>query len=272
MLFTYMHAWCGIEKGEAKVKTISIINLKGGVAKTTTAVSMAELFASKHGERVLLFDNDKQGNTSRLFKIYNGNETIGACEILRTGIAENNIAKSKNQRIDIVPCNFCMELVENEIKADIKMSQHDRYKRAFEEINANYDFCIIDNPPDVGMNVINALVASQEIIIPVNLDNYSLDGLTELVEQINQIKVLNKDAKLVGCLITDYEKSDTSEAAERWLREKSGFPIFRQKIRHSKKAKDATFYNKTVIEYSIRSGAAQDYKKFTNEYLTERGM
>lgn len=121
------------------------------------------------------------------------------------------------------------------------------------------------------MNVINAMVAADEIIIPVCLDAYSLDGLEELVEQINQIRALNPKTRLAGVLITDYEKSDTSEAAESWIRAKSGCPVFFQKIRHSKKTKDATFYRKTPLHYSIRSGAAQDYKAFAAEYVQKFG-
>ena len=171
----------------------------------------------------------------------------------------------------IVTCNYFMELAELEIKADTVNTQHGRYKSALGEVDGKYDFCIIDNPPDLGMNVINAMVAADEIIIPVCLDAYSLDGLEELVEQINQIRALNPKTRLAGVLITDYEKSDTSEAAESWIRAKSGCPVFFQKIRHSKKTKDATFYRKTPLHYSIRSGAAQDYKAFAAEYVQKFG-
>lgn len=78
------------------------------------------------------------------------------------------------------------------------------------------------------MNVINSLVAADEIVIPVNLDCYSLDGLEELVDQVNNVRQLNRKAHIAGVLITDYEKSDTSEAAETWLREKSGCPYLIQ--------------------------------------------
>lgn len=175
------------------------------------------------------------------------------------------------ENMDIVTCNYFMELAELAIKADQEHAQHDRYKTALEEVSGQYDFCIIDNPPDLGMNVINAMVAADEIIIPVCLDAYSLDGLEELVEQINQIRALNPKTRLAGVLITDYEKSDTSEAAESWIRAKSGCPVFSQKIRHSKKAKDATFYRLTPLHYSIRSGAAQDYKAFAAEYVQKFG-
>lgn len=208
------------------MKIISVINLKGGVAKTTTAVSLAELLAEgdrrrkRKGSRVLLFDNDKQGNTSRMFGVYNGEREAEACRIIKTGRITGNIRDTKEENLDIVPCNYFMELAELEIKADKEHAQHDRYKSALHEVSGQYDYCIIDNPPDLGMNVINAMVATHEIIIPVRLDAYSLDGLEELVEQINQIRALNPKARIAGVLITDFEKSDTSEAAERWLRTK----------------------------------------------------
>lgn len=193
------------------MKIISVINLKGGVAKTTTAVSLAELLAEgdrrrkRKGSRVLLFDNDKQGNTSRMFGVYNGEREAEACRIIKTGRITGNIRDTKEENLDIVPCNYFMELAELEIKADKEHAQHDRYKSALHEVSGQYDYCIIDNPPDLGMNVINAMVATHEIIIPVRLDAYSLDGLEELVEQINQIRALNPKARIAGVLITDFE-------------------------------------------------------------------
>ena len=198
-------------------------------------------------------------------------EGAEACRIIKTGRMAGNIRDTREKNLDIIPCNYFMELAELEIKEDREHAQHDRYKRAMEEVVGKYDYCIIDNPPDLGMNVINAMVATDEIIIPVCLDAYSMDGLEELVEQINQIRALNPRARLAGCLIADYERTDTSEAAETWLRTKGSCPVFHQKIRHSKKAKDATFYHQTPLHYSIRSGAAQDYKAFVAEYVKKFG-
>lgn len=260
------------------MKIICILNLKGGVGKTTTAVSMAELLANgfkcsgahKEPGRVLLFDNDKQGNASRLFEVYQNKREAQAAAVLKSGNMTGNIRKTKNKNLDIVPCNYFMELAELEVKADTEKPQHTRFRDALGEINGNYDYCIIDNAPDLGMNVINALVAADEIIIPVNLDCYTLDGLEELMQQVNYIKRLNRKAELAGALITDFEKSDTSQAAELWLRTKSHLPVFDAVIRHSKKVKDSTFYKQTPIAYSVRSGAAQGYKKFTKEYLQKQ--
>ncbi len=259
------------------MKTISIINLKGGVGKTTTAVSMAECLVNgdkrtkRPGSRVLLFDNDKQGNASRLYQRYFPEEEAEACRILKTGRIERNIRNTEAEYLDLIPCNYFMELAELEIKADAAVIQHRRYRDALAEVAEEYDYCIIDNPPDLGIGVINAIVASDEIIVPVWLDAYSLDGLEEITEQINHIRALNPGAKLAGCLITDYEKTELAESAEVWLRTAYGYPVFQTKIRHSRKAKDATIYKMTPVQYSVRSGIAQDYKAFVREYVSMYG-
>lgn len=250
------------------MKVVSIINLKGGVGKTTTAAIMAELLAETYQKRVLLFDNDKQGNSSRLFGLYDGNTVPGAVVALKSRcLVQGTIQKTASEGIDLINNNYFMELAENEIRADRESQQHDRYQAALAAVDREYDYCIIDNPPDLGINVINAIVATNEVIIPVNLDGYSLDGLEELAAQVKNIRTLNPKVRIAGCLITDVEKSDYAEAAEIWLRTKSGLPVYNQHIRHYKKAKDATIAKKTITKFCIRSGAAQDYKKFMAEYM-----
>ena len=260
------------------MKVISIINLKGGVGKTTTATSLAELLAigdekrKRKGSRVLLLDNDKQGNTSQLFEAYNPNEEAAAVRVIKSGKIEEKDLVAAGRGLDLIPCNYFMELAELEIKADAKNRQHDRYKKALAAVSANYDYCVIDNPPDLGMNVINALMATDEIIIPVSLDAYSLDGLEEQMEQIRQLKQLNHKMSVAGCLITNRERTDTAEAAEEWLRKKSGCPVFTTIIRHNKRANDATIYKKTPLRHNPRSGMALDYRKFVQEYWQLYGI
>ena len=241
------------------MKTISIANLKGGVHKTTTAVSMAELIADRYQKKVLLLDNDKQGNASRLFRLYNPESLRGAPDMIKTREARKNMVQTENQNLSIIPCNYYMEQAVLDLQNDRASKQHNRYKEALDSVGDIFDYCIIDNPPDLGLNVVNALVASQEIIIPLRLDM--------LVEQIMSMRIFNPDIKLAGCLITGFEKTETSVAAEEWLREKSGQPVFERHIRHFKRAKDATFMHQSLITYCIRSGAAQDYKKFVEEYM-----
>lgn len=229
---------------------------------------MAETLAEKYKKRVLLFDNDKQGNASRLFGAYNGEIIPGACAAITSrSLGAGAVIKTAVPGLDLVPCNYFMEIAENEIRADQEHPQHDRYKEALAAVAGEYDYCIVDNPPDLGINVINAIVATDEVIIPVNLDGYSLDGLEELSAQVKNIRALNPRLRIAGCLVTDFEKSDYALAAETWLRTKSGLHIYGQHIRHYKKAKDATIARQTITKFCIRSGAAQDYKKFMAEYM-----
>ena len=128
-----------------------------------------------------------------------------------------------------------------------------------------YDYCIIDNPPDIGLNVLNALAITNEVIVPVKLDNYALEGLDIVAEQIEDIKAFNPDIKLAGVLVTAYQNTDGESAAVEWLQEKGRYNILGI-IRYSKKVAENSFMRKPIYEYSPWCGAAQGYKKFVTAY------
>ncbi|MCI8371284.1 MAG: ParA family protein [Lachnospiraceae bacterium] len=247
------------------MRILSLINLKGGVGKTTSTAALAYLLA-KEEKRILVVDNDKQGNISRTFSQFSIEDRNGSMHMLKEGEAKSCVKETRYKNIDIITCNLAMESAERDVLMDCTKKQHDRYQKALGEIGQDYDYCLIDNPPDIGMNVINALVASNEVVIPVKLDNWSLDGLGLLTDQIRQITLLNPKECQIRLLITDYERTKTAEAAERWLREKSGLSVFQTKIRHSKATIDSTLYNKPLPEYSVRCGASRDYKNLILEY------
>lgn len=255
------------------MRIISIISLKGGVAKTTTSVNMAYILC-KMGYKVLLIDNDKQGNASKTFGLYNPEDKNTVARIMlergldvREIINKTQYSDTGAGTLDIITAN--MELLEANMRTivDTGRQQQTRFKKALEAVNSQYDFCVIDNAPDINMSIINALVVTNDIIIPIMIDQYSFDGLEILTEQIEQVKEdFNPTLTLTGCIITQYKKSDVQQQGAEIL--DSGYPIFESKIRRTEnKVNESTFAGKPVVEYSVRCGASQDYKKFVREYL-----
>ncbi|RDY30169.1 ParA family protein [Lachnotalea glycerini] len=254
------------------MKTTSLLNLKGGIGKSQTAINTSYNLTTLHNKKVLLIDNDIQGNTSKFFKRYNPIDTKGTAELLRNKAVyvKDLIKHTEYENLDIITANMHLESAMMEVTFDKESSQHDRFREKLEQVSDLYDYCFIDNAPSIGMQVINALCASDEVIIPIQLDNWSLDGLEILTKTVEQIKILNNDIKIAGCLITAYQKNEMTEAAEEWLRTQCNQYIFNQRIRFSKKVSTSTYYNQPLDLFSKRCAAAVDYRRFVKEYL-ERG-
>lgn len=249
---------------------ISIISLKGGVAKTTTAVNMAYILAAVHKKRVLVVDNDKQGNASKTFKRYDtgDRDTVARMMLERSPDPTGIIRKTDYEGIDIITAN--MDLLEANLRTvvDTGRQQQTRFKKALAPVAGNYDYCIIDNAPDINMSIINALVASDDVIIPVFMDQYSFDGLDILSEQIGQIREdFNENLRIAGCLVTQYQNNDVNNQGIAFLKAR-GIKVFSQRIRRTeRKVNESTIARLPLALYSSRCGAAQDYKKFVVEYL-----
>ena len=263
------------------MKVISLLNLKGGVAKTFTTVNMAyELH--RRGFKVLLLDNDKQGNLSKAYGRYDA-ESIAPITKLLSGkwtAAAELIQRTDYEGIDIVSANMSLMGATWQLTTEETGNQIERYKRLIDAavvpgygravfdclpIEQAYDYCIIDNPPDIGLNVINALAITDEVIVPVKLDNYALEGLDIVAEQIEDVKEYNPAIKLAGVLITSYQNTDGESAGVEWLQEQGVYNILGI-VRYSKKVAESSFLQKPIYEYSPCCGAAQGYKKFVTQY------
>ena len=250
----------------SKARVISIINLKGGVAKSMTAINMADILCRRFEKRVLLMDNDIQANMTKFYRLYSP-ETEAGMSILLGG-CKPEILHTSTEGIDIVTSNMGLMTATWNLTMSMAPGQHLRYKDFIDEVRGEYDYIIIDNPPTISMNIINALVATDDVIVPVKIDEWSLDGLDIIAEQIEEAKQYNSKIRLAGCLITIYRKTDAQVNGEKWLRENSQYPVFLQKIRYSDKVDDSTFYHQGIAEYSRRSAAAIDYIRFVQEYMS----
>ncbi len=267
-------------KGREKqgMKTISILNLKGGVGKTFTAASMAYELC-RRGCKVLLLDNDKQGNLSRAYGRYDAESVAPMTKLLSGEWARPDeiIQHTDYEGIDIATANMSLfgaawnlarEESENQLLRYAQLGKSKIEHHGDCTVWAKYDYCIIDNPPDIGLNVINALAVTDEVIVPVKLDNYALEGLDIVAGQIKDARRFNPGIKLAGVLVTSYQNTDGESAALEWLQGQGKYKILGV-IKYSKKVAENSFLQKPIYEYSPCCGAAQGYKKFVTEYTGE---
>lgn len=266
------------------MKTLSLLNLKGGVAKSFSAENIAyELW--RRGLKVLLWDNDKQGNLSKAFGRYDA-ECIAPVTRLLDGDwqePEELIQSTDYKGIDILTSNMSLFGAAWNLVKEENADRAGRYRKFVEaeikeqkgsKISDRYDYCIIDNPPDIGINVVNALAVTNEVIVPVKIDENALEGLDIVAEQIEDARMLNPSLILRGVLITSYQNTDGESAGLEWLRKEWGNTESRNYrkydilgvIRYSRKVAENSFIKKPIYEYSPCCAAAQDYKKFVSRY------
>ena len=239
------------------MKTISIINLKGGVAKTLTADSMAHVLATLHNKRVLLVDNDKQGNTSKAFGVHSyDDKSISDVLTARRLDPREVIKKTRFENIDVMPANMTLIRANMEVLMDSTRPQQTRLRSALNAIAEEnfYDFCIIDNAPDINISTINALVASDDVIIPIKIDKYAFDGLEELKEQIEDTRDdLNPRLRLAGCLITCFIRADAGSRAKRGCGAARNTPYLTPAFGIRRKSPKAPF--RKSLSWSTAAGA-----------------
>ncbi len=242
----------------------------------------------KRLHKVLLLDNDKQGNLSKAYQRYDP-EKVAPITNLLCGNWQNPkevIQPTNYDGIDIVTANMSLfGAVWNLIKGETE-DLAGKYKKLMEVINqeeentadhhpfSGYDYCIIDNPPDISLNVINALAVTDEVIVPVKIDEDALEGLDIVAEQIEDAKALNPSLQLRGVLVTAYQNTDGEKAGLEWLEKEwdnadsrlyRKYPILGM-IRYSRKVAENSFLRKPIYEYSPCCSAAQDYKRFVTSY------
>lgn len=251
------------------MKIISIINLKGGVAKTISSVNMAHILATVHNKRVLIIDNDKQGNASKMFGMhsyeYKGTEALMIQKDLNM---DEVIRKTDYENLDIVCANMNLLKANLEVVLDQSRVQQTRFRKALNQVKDKYDYCIIDNAPDINISTINALVASEDVLIPVKIDDFAFDGLKEIKEQIEATKEdLNQNLNLKGCFITQFMKNEVNLQGKEYLNLQDEYPVFKTHIRRTEKIDESTFAKMPIVEYSRRCGAARDYLELVSEYL-----
>lgn len=255
------------------MRTAAVVNLKGGVAKSTTAINMALILTTIHKNRVLLVDNDIQANASKFFNVHSY-DYKSMEDVLRDGevIAEDVIRSSGRYGLDIIPANMNMDAAAVDLMLDQEASQLTRLTEVLSQVEDRYDYCFIDCPPGVGINVLNALVAAKDVIIPIKADKNALDGMEELTEVIEEIRPYNPGLSLVKCLVTMFTNDIDVIKGEEAL-QKSEYSTFNTHIRFSKRVNSWTYEKgKSLVEVTPRSAATKDYKNLVLEYIALTGV
>lgn len=253
------------------MKTICIMNLKGGVGKSVTAINLSAIFALLHGKRVLLIDADHQGNTS---KFYRADQDAATLREVLLGEAEpcwpENIQHTGYAGLDILPANMGLaELDAAPGLADSGAVWRLRELLVCVAADDAYDFAVIDMPPAFSLSARAALAAADEVIVPIKLDAFSIDGMAELLRQITSMQRVNPGLTLAGGLITMWHNVDVVTQPEAILRG-GKVPVFSAVIPHTYVVDKSTHEREPLCVYSPRCGAAEGYRRLAREYL-ERG-
>ena len=250
------------------MKVMTIYNLKGGVAKTTTAINVAHILAQVHGYRVLLVDNDKQGNASKFFGLHDYERPSIADVLTVKGFKITDaIRPTQFDRLHVLPANMNLLRANKEILLDYARPQQTRLRDALEQVRDAYDFVVIDNAPDYNMSDLNALVASDHVIIPIKIDKFTFDGVRMILEQVEEVRAFNPAITVAGGLITMYQNTELQRQGAEWLDNQPGLPMFEMAIRRSIAIDRMTFTGMPIIKQSPQSNPAKDYKEFVWEYL-----
>lgn len=249
-------------------KVITFINLKGGVGKTVTAINTAHILATVHNNKVLIIDNDKQGNTSKFFG-FDGMNCLTIADLLskKNMDVRQAIQKTKYFNIDLIPANMALLKANLEVMLDLGRQQQTILKDALAPIKNEYDFILFDNAPDINISTINALVAADEVIVPVKVDKFAFDGFDIMMDSIEEAKAFNPQLKLVGCLMTMIQSRTLVDSQGIEYLTTHNYPLFKTVIHRTKKVDEMTFAGMPLLAYAPKSTATTDYLEFVKEYL-----
>lgn len=247
---------------------ISVINQKGGVGKTTTAVNLGA-YLSRSGYRALVLDLDPQGNSTSGLGF--DQENLDRCVydvLINSEHPHNVIVKTEHHDyLHLLPAS--LNLAAAEVELVPQLAREYKLRKSLENINDDFDFIIIDNPPSLGLLTVNGLVAADYVLIPVQAEYYALEGLSQLLSTVKKVRFhLNPDLGLLGVLVTMYDKRNSlSKEVHKELKKHFGSHVFDTLIPRNVRLAEAPSHGKPIMYYDKFSKGSQSYKSLAKEII-----
>ena len=256
------------------MKIISIINQKGGVGKTTTAINLAAGLALKN-KKILVIDLDPQGNATTGLGLSNSEKSEETIYAVLNGTKKiiDVIKKTQFENLDLVSSNVDLSGLELETAGDSRRAfiLKEQIMAYLNDSRGKYEYIFIDCPPSLSLLTVMALVASNSLIVPLQTEFFALEGLTQLMKTIERIKInLNSSLKIKGILLTMYDKrnklsSQVEKEARDYFKEKVYLTVIPRNVRLS----EAPSHGVPVLIYDKSCPGSKSYFSFTEEFLNQ---
>ncbi len=253
--------------GAGRAQIVVIANQKGGVGKTTTAISLAAALAER-SRRVLLVDLDPQGNATSGVGVRVGAGTPTIYEVLADGVGiEDAIEATGVRNLFVVPATI--DLAGAEIELVSTFSREQRLRRALDPVRADFDIVLVDCPPSLGLLTVNALTAGDGVLVPIQCEYYALEGLGALRRNADLIRSnLNPGLAIIGFILTMHDgRTRLSEQVTSEVRRHFGEQVFRTKIPRSVRLAEAPSYGQPISAFDPSSRGAVAYHRLAAELL-----